>query len=41
MGMYSISNKLQAKSLDVEYTFQKKLFRATSWVRMVQIFNNN
>ena len=26
---------LQAKSLAIEYTFQRKMFPATSWVRMV------
>ena len=30
-----IFNKLQAKSLDMEYTFQRKLFRAVPWVRMM------
>ena len=35
--IYPIFNiqKPQAKSLDMEYTFQRKMFRATSWVRMV------
>ena len=27
--------ELQAKSIDMKYTFQRKLFRAISWVRMV------
>ena len=38
---YLISKKLRAKSLDLEYTFQRKFFRATSLVIMVYTFNNN
>ena len=29
-----IFNRLRAKSLDLEYTIQRKTFRSTSWVRM-------
>ena len=28
-------NKLQAKTLDMENTFQRKMFQAISWVRTV------
>ena len=38
---YLIFIKLQAKTLDMENTFQRKLFQAFSWVRMVEALNNN